>query len=113
LTAQELDVLVAAANVHVLGPVKVLPAAAENDPEPFENVTVPVGVVLVPVSTSVTVAVHFVAWPTTTVAGTQLTVVDVSRWVMPTDVVEVLAATSSEVTEAVLLTVPASTEAAA
>jgi len=41
--------------------------------------TVPVGVLLVPVSVSFTVAVHWVELPTTTEAGEQLTVVEVVR----------------------------------
>jgi len=42
---------------------------------PGVNVTVPVGVLVVPVAVSVTVAVHVVAWPITTVDGLQATVV--------------------------------------
>ena len=46
----------------------------------FEDiVTVPVGLDFVPVSVSVTVAVHVVGCPTATVAGVQLTPVEVER----------------------------------
>ena len=49
-------------------------------PALFEvKLTVPVGVVFVPVSVSVTVAVHVVGCPTATVAGVQLTAVEVER----------------------------------
>src|SRR5438093_11115128 len=43
------------------------------------KLTVPVGVLLVPVSVSLTVAVQVVAWPTTTDAGLQPTLVLVGR----------------------------------
>lgn len=43
------------------------------------KVTVPVGVDPVPTSVSVTVAVHDVAWLTTTVDGLHATVVEVDR----------------------------------
>src|SRR2546428_10824912 len=42
--------------------------------------TVPVGVIGVPVSVSVTVAVHVVGWPKATVDGLQLTLVAVFRF---------------------------------
>src|SRR5438094_7021224 len=42
--------------------------------------TVPVGVIAVPVSVSVTVAVHVVGWPKATVDGVQLTLVSVFRF---------------------------------
>jgi hypothetical protein len=42
---------------------------------PGVKVTVPVGVLVVPVAVSVTVAVHVVAWPMKTVDGLQATVV--------------------------------------
>ena len=45
----------------------------------LEKVTEPAGVVLVPVSVSVTVAVQMVAAPTGTEAGVQLTAVVVER----------------------------------
>jgi hypothetical protein len=43
------------------------------------NATVPVGVLAVPVAVSDTVAVHVVAWPTVTEAGTHDIDVDVER----------------------------------
>ena len=49
-----------------------------NDPPTLDvNVTVPVGVLTVPLAVSVTVAVHDVAAPTATEAGVQTTAVDV------------------------------------
>jgi hypothetical protein len=50
-------------------------------PEPLltENVTVPVGVLGVPWSVSVTVAVQVVGWPTATCEGEQPTLVEVER----------------------------------
>ena len=48
---------------------------------------VPVGVIVVPVEVSVTVAVHTVANPTTTVEGVHETLVVVVRKVTVTDVV--------------------------
>jgi len=51
------------------------------------KVIVPVGVIGVPVEVSVTVAVHTVANPTTTVEGVHETLVVVVRKVTVTDVV--------------------------
>lgn len=56
------------------------------------NVTVPPGVIAVPTSVSVTVAVHDVACPTTTVAGLHDTVVEVARLLTVTVVVTLLPA---------------------
>jgi hypothetical protein len=62
VTEHELLLLVAVLNEHVLGAVKVLPAADEKAPEPDAlNVTVPVGIDLLPASVSDTVAVQTVA----------------------------------------------------
>jgi len=55
-------------------------------------VTVPVGVIAVPVEVSVTVAVQLVAWPMKTVDGVQATVVVVVRTVTVTVAVPVLVA---------------------
>lgn len=52
----------------------------ENDPPPdWPNVTVPVGAIVVPAPTSVTVAVHVVGEPATTVPGAHDTEVVVAR----------------------------------
>lgn len=56
------------------------------------NVTVPVGVLGVPRALSVTVAVHDVAWPITTVDGVHVTLVAVDRVVTVTDVLPLLVA---------------------
>ncbi len=54
--------------------------AGANDPVPLEvNLTVPVGVVGVPVAVSVTVALQELAAPTATLAGLQLMTVEVLR----------------------------------
>src|SRR5438093_11539004 len=52
------------------------------------KLTVPVGVLLVPVSVSLTVAVQVVAWPTTTDAGLQPTLVLVDRFAVTIKPVE-------------------------
>ena len=52
------------------------------------KLTVPVGVLLVPVSVSLTVAVQVVAWPTTTDAGLQPTLVLVDRFAVTITPVE-------------------------
>ena len=44
------------------------------------QLTVPVGVVFVPASVSLTVAIQLVAWPRTTDDGEQVTVVPVERF---------------------------------
>ena len=61
---------------------------------PSLKVTVPVGVDAVPVSVSVTVAVHDVLWPTAIVVGRQATLIVVARLVTVTvaEVVLVLVA---------------------
>jgi hypothetical protein len=73
-----------AEQVEVLAPagakVHGLPPNAPLAP-PLENVTVPAGDDLLPASSSLTVAVQVVLWFTTTVPGTQVTVVCVSRLV--------------------------------
>src|SRR2546427_816972 len=51
------------------------------------KLTVPVGVLLVPASVSLTVAVQVVGWPTTTDAGLQLTLVLVERFAVTITVV--------------------------
>ena len=51
------------------------------------KLTVPVGVLLVPTSVSLTVAVQVVGWPTTTDAGLQPTLVLVERLLTVTVVV--------------------------
>jgi len=62
-------------------------------PAPLElKLTVPVGVLAVPMLVSVTLAVHVVEPPTGTVAGVQLTVVDVERLFTVTVVVPELVA---------------------
>ena len=55
------------------------PVPANVQVPPGVNVTVPVGVLVVPVAVSVTVAVHDVACPTNTVDGVHTTVVVVVR----------------------------------
>jgi len=55
------------------------PVPANVQVPPGVNVTVPVGVDVVPVAVSVTVAVHEVAWPMNTVDGVHATVVVVVR----------------------------------
>jgi len=59
--------------------VAVAPVPARVHVPPGVNVTVPVGVMAVPVEVSVTVAVHDVAWLITTVLGVHATVVEVVR----------------------------------
>jgi len=62
-------------------------------PTPLEvKLTVPLGVLVVPVSVSFTVAVQVVVPPTGTVAGVQLTLVEVERFVTATVVVPELVA---------------------
>jgi hypothetical protein len=55
------------------------PVPARVQVPPGVKVTVPVGVIAVPVEVSVTVAVHDVAWLITTVLGVHATVVEVVR----------------------------------
>ena len=55
------------------------PAPANVQVPPGVKVTVPVGVMAVPVEVSDTVAVHDVAWLITTVLGVHATVVEVVR----------------------------------
>jgi hypothetical protein len=55
------------------------------------NLTVPVGVLLAPAAVSVTVAVQVIDCPTTTVAGEQLTLVELARVVTVTVAVPLLA----------------------
>ena len=57
---------------------------------PGVKVTVPVGVLVVPVAVSVTVAVHEVACPTNTVVGVHATVVVVVRKLTVTVVLPLL-----------------------
>ena len=68
------------------------PVPANVQVPPGVNVTVPVGVIAVPVEVSVTVAVQLVAWPMKTVDGVQATFVDVERKVTVTVVVPLVAA---------------------
>src|SRR5436190_1977558 len=57
--------------------------AGENEPVPVElKLTLPVGLDLVPLAVSVTVAVQVVPWLTATEAGEQDVVVDVERVAM-------------------------------
>jgi len=75
LTLQLEAVVLNVARTHLVGvkaPVAVLPA-------PRVKVTLPTGVDLVPVSLSLTVAVHEDGWPTGTLEGVQTTVVVVRR----------------------------------
>jgi hypothetical protein len=67
----------------------VVPASVQVPPG--VNVTVPVGVEVVPAAVSVTVAVHEVACPITTVAGEHATVVVVVRRLTVTVVLPELA----------------------
>ena len=55
--------------------VAIAPVPDSVHVPPGVNVTVPLGVEAVPAAVSVTVAVHVVAWPITTVDGLQATVV--------------------------------------
>jgi hypothetical protein len=55
-----------------------LPLKLPGPPEP--NVTLPVGVLAVPASVSVTVAVQVDGAPTATAPGEQVTLVEVERW---------------------------------
>jgi len=68
------------------------PVPASVQVPPGVNVTVPVGVLVVPTDVSVTVAVHDVAWFTTTVDGVHATVVVVVRLFTVTDALPLLAA---------------------
>ena len=68
------------------------PVPARVHVPPGVNVTVPVGVLVVPTDVSVTVAVHDVAWFTTTVDGVHATVVVVVRLFTVTDALPLLAA---------------------
>jgi len=68
------------------------PVPANVQVPPGVNVTVPVGVIAVPVEVSVTVAVQLVAWPMKTVDGVQATVVVVVRTVTVTVVLPELEA---------------------
>jgi hypothetical protein len=66
--------------VQLLGGTNVLPAAALNVPTPLlVKATVPVGVLAVPESVSLTVAVQIVESSTATVLGAQVTIVLVVR----------------------------------
>ena len=67
--------------------------AGVNDPLPLVvNLTLPVGVVMVPALVSVTVALHDVATAVSTLAGEQLTAVAVVRLVTVSGVPPMLAA---------------------
>jgi len=66
------------------------PVPANVQVPPGVNVTVPVGVDVVPVDVSLTVAVHDVAWLTTTVDGVHATVVVVVRLLTATLALPVL-----------------------
>jgi len=68
------------------------PVPARVHVPPGVNVTVPVGVLVVPTEVSVTVAVHDVAWLTTTVDGVHATVVVVVRLLTVTLALPVLVA---------------------
>jgi hypothetical protein len=59
---------------------------------PGVKVTVPVGVLAVPTDVSVTVAVHDVAWLTTTVDGVHATAVEVARLLTVTEALPLLVA---------------------
>jgi hypothetical protein len=69
-----------------------VPVPASVQVPPGVNVTVPVGVLDVPTDVSVTVAVHDVAWFTTTVDGVHATVVEVARLLTVTEELPVLVA---------------------
>jgi len=66
------------------------PVPASVHVPPGVNVTVPVGVLVVPAAVSVTVAVHDVAWPMKTVDGVHATVVVVVRKLTVTVVLPLL-----------------------
>lgn len=69
-----------------------VPVPASVQTPPGVKVTVPVGVDAVPTSVSVTVALHVVGWPTTTVAGLHETDVVVARLLTVTEVLPLLVA---------------------
>jgi len=69
----------AAVGVILTEQVADAPVPASVQVPPGVKVTVPVGVMAVPVEVSVTVAVHDVAWLITTVLGVHATVVEVVR----------------------------------
>jgi len=68
------------------------PVPANVQVPPGVNVTVPVGVLVVPAAVSVTVAVHDVAWLIAMVVGLQATVVVVVRLLTVTVVLPELVA---------------------